>query len=65
MDYPIQQLTIHCRICGRQVIDHRGKCMYIVYKCKELAESLQQALAINVNDDVLPGTLNAFANPAI
>jgi hypothetical protein len=38
--------------------------MYIVYKCKELAESLQQALAKNVNDDVLPRTLNAFANPA-
>ena len=51
MDYHIQQLTIHCRICGRRVIDHRGKCTYTVYKCKELAESLQQALAITVNDD--------------
>ena len=51
MDYHIQQLIIHCRICGKWVIDHRGKCMCIVYKCKELAESLQQALAINANDD--------------
>ena len=51
MDYHIQQLAIHCRICGRRVIDHRGKSTYRVYKCKELAESLQPALAIDVKDD--------------
>ena len=51
MDYHIQQLAIHCRIYGRRVIDHRGKSTYTVYKCKEIAESLQQALAIDINDD--------------
>ena len=33
------------------MIDHRGKSTYRVYKCKELAESLQQALAIDVKDE--------------
>ena len=51
MDYHIQQLAIHCKICGRRVVDHHGKSTYTVYKCKDLAESLQQAVAIAVNDD--------------
>ena len=42
MDYHIQQLTIYTAGYAE------------VYKSKELAESLQLALAINVNDDVLP-----------
>lgn len=51
MDYHIEQLAIHCRICGKWVANHRGKTPYTVYNCSELAESLQQALAIDVNND--------------
>ena len=59
MEFHLEQLGRHCRVCGGRLARAKGK--LVTYTCKEYDEQLQASFSLSTSQEY---TLPSFANHA-
>ena len=53
MEFHLQQLVKHCRVCGKRLCKAKGKAS--VFDCNDFTEGLLKTFGVDVSSDDKPG----------